>query len=147
MVGRSWAWWPLVPFALLLSGCTLGEWLTDNRLTWLWVVLPLAGFLFAGGVLAHWRRLLSLEDWRLDGSPLLPDAGRIYRMGLLIWFGIVVLFGVANLLVPDHDSHQVILNTLGWFSGALVGSGLGMYFGVRQAEKRYASQTVREVTR
>ncbi|HZF12674.1 MAG TPA: hypothetical protein VFE33_28115 [Thermoanaerobaculia bacterium] len=144
---RFWSSWSLVLVALPLSGCMASELLNDNRLTWLWGVLPFAGFTFAAWVLAHWRRLLGLEAWRLDRSPSLPAAGRFYRIGLGVWLVTVVLFALGNALVPDHDSRQVVWNVLGWFTGALLGVGLGIYIGIRQAEKRYAVQIHPEVAR
>ncbi len=144
---RFFSWWPLILVTLPLSGCWAGEVLNDDRLTWLWVVLPLAGFTFAGAVLAHWRRYLNLAAWRLDHSPSLPATGGFYGKGLALWLVTVVLFLIANVLVPNHDSRQVVWNVLGWLTGALAGVGLGIYLGIRQAEKKYATQTVPEVAR
>jgi hypothetical protein len=59
----------------------VGELLNDNRMTWLWVALPFIGFTFAGGVLTHWHRFLSLKTWQLDRSPSLPTTGGYYLKG------------------------------------------------------------------
>jgi hypothetical protein len=59
----------------------------------------------------------------------------------------VVLFAIGNALVPNHDSGQVVWNVLGWFTGALSGVGLGIYLGIRQAEKKYDVQNLPEVVR
>lgn len=142
-----WSCLSLVSVALSLSGCMAGEVLNDNRMTWLWVALPFVGFTFAGGVLAHWRRLLNLKTWRLDHSPVLPTAGGFYLKGLGVWLATVVLFAIVNVLGPYANSSQIVWNVLGWLTGALAGVGLGIYFGIRQAEKKYATQTLAEVVR
>ncbi len=115
---------------LLCSGCT---WMANDRLTWLWLAVPLLGFGLAGFVLIFYRRRSQIVSWDLRSSPEEPSPRKIILRTISIAGVIAIVFAIYNLLL-QMDYAQKGLNIGLWFLGTIIGTALAIFLGLRLAE-------------
>jgi phosphotransferase system glucose/maltose/N-acetylglucosamine-specific IIC component len=119
---------------MLLAGCQVDTTLRSNEFTWLWGVLPFAGFGVVGLILVYYRRKAQIAAWDLRDSPAEPSA-----KGLVIWAlvtaGIIAaIFCSYNFILNNMDFTQKLLNTGLWFFGTILGTALALLLGLKMAE-------------
>ena len=118
--------------SLLCSGCDA---MASDRWTWIWFLIPLLGFGLTGFSLVLYRRKSQISAWDLRASPEVPSARNIVLWTIGIAITVSVSFAIYNLLL-EMDSWQKVLNVGGWSLGAIVGTTLAIYLGLRFAEPR-----------
>lgn len=119
--------------ALSTSGCTLEGLLGTPEQTWLWLAVPLAGFLFIGGTLISLRRRSQLSAWDMAAQSSEPSMHRILLGTVIAAILLVVVFVVLNLRV-EIDPGQRLWNMGLWALGTILGSALSLFLGLRFAE-------------
>jgi amino acid transporter len=122
----------LLPSSLMLlcSGCSA---MANDRLTWLWLAVPLLGFGLAGLVIIFYRRRSQIASWDLRSSPEEPSPRRIILRIISIAGVIAIVFAIYNLLL-QMDYGQKGLNIGLWFLGTIIGTALAIFLGLRLAE-------------
>jgi amino acid transporter len=118
--------------SLLCSGCSAME---SDQWTMVWLLIPLLGFGLAGSYLVFNRRKAQISAWDLRTSPQVPSAKSIVLWTVAIAAAVSVSFGTYNFLL-EMDAWQKVMNVGGWTLGAIVGTTLAIYLGLRFAEPR-----------
>jgi hypothetical protein len=125
--------------ALALAGCQVDDILRNDRQTWLWLVLPLAGFLLVGTFLVSIRRGRQLEMWDLRASAEAPSARRIVMVTLLVAGFLAAVFAVYNLFAVGEIAWMQKLENVGyWLAGTLAGGTGALIGGLKLAERKSA---------
>ncbi|MCB1034173.1 MAG: hypothetical protein KDD47_10110 [Acidobacteria bacterium] len=119
--------------ALATTGCQAETALGSSEQMWLWLAIPLGGFLLIGAFFVWLRRHQQINRWRIDqGEP--PVRGIV--LGLVIAAAIpAVAFIVQNLRV-DVDPRQQMWNIGLWLMGTIAGSTAALLIGLRLAEPK-----------
>ncbi|MFL6194820.1 MAG: hypothetical protein ACJ75H_11660 [Thermoanaerobaculia bacterium] len=123
----------LILVALSLEGCAGDNLVTSDRWTWIWFLIPLLGFGLTGFILVLYRRKSQISSWDLRVTPEVPSAKSIILWTVSIAITVSSSFAIYNLLL-EMDSWQKVLNVGGWFLGAIMGTTLAIYLGLRSAE-------------
>ena len=129
----------MLALALAQAGCEVDEVLRSDRQTWLWLVLPLAGFLLVGTFLVSSRRGRQLDGWDLRTSAEAPSARRIVMVTLLIAGFVAAVFAVYNLFAVGEIAPMQQLENIGyWLAGTLAGGTMALIAGLKLAERKSA---------
>lgn len=124
----------LILLALTSSGCTVENVLGAPDLPWLWLLVPLAGFLFIGGSLVWWRRRAQLSNWDMHSQPSEPSTRFIWMATVVAAITVMTAFLILNLRV-EIDPDQRLLNLRDWAGGTVLGAVLSLLLGLRLAER------------
>ncbi len=127
--------------ALALSGCRrVDAALRSDRETYLWLVLPIAGFALVGTFLINIRRKAQFSSWDLRRSAEEPSLRSITMTTIWIAAGFVLAFAIYDLaLIDDIAFRQKLLNAGFWTAGNLIGGALALLVGLRLAEPARAA--------
>jgi hypothetical protein len=120
---------------LVLAGCRLDDMLRSDRDSYLWLILPAAGFLLAGTALVYYRRKAQFAAWDLRRAAEEPSPRPILLTTIWAAAGLVVLFAAYNRFFLDLIApRQQLLNVGLWTAGTLIGSAVSLLLGLRLAE-------------
>lgn len=121
--------------ALFLSACDAEAILGSADQTWVWLVVPLLGFVLVGAALVYLRRRAQLEAWVLRRDPAEPPARGILFSTIIVGLLLAVAFAIYNLGL-EIDPRQKLWNIGLWFLGTSLGTSLALLLGLRGAERR-----------
>jgi len=120
--------------ALLLTACDAQALLGSAEQMWLWLVVPLFGFLLVGAVLVYFRRRAQLEAWDLRTNPTEPTVKGILLTTIVIGLVLAVAFAIYNFRL-EIDPRQKLWNIGLWFLGTSLGTSVALLVGLTQAER------------
>lgn len=124
----------LPPLVISLGGCRSSSALNAADQTWLWLVVPLGGFILIGGVIVWSLRRRQLRRWDIATQPREPSTRTILVGTVIAAIAILVVFVVLNLRV-DIDPGQRLVNLGLWALGTIVGTTLSLALGLKVAEQ------------
>lgn len=118
----------------LLTGCRE---IADDRLTWLWAVIPFVLFGLGGGTWVVFRRRRELERWDLRAQPLPPDgSGTVIR--LIVFASVLTLaFVIVDFGAAEAANSQKVTNLLWWCVASIIAVPLALLSGRLFAERGY----------
>lgn len=121
--------------ALSLSACDAEALLGSAEQMWLWLAVPLLGFLLVGMILVYVRRRSQLEVWDLRDNPTEPAVKGILLTTIIVGLVLAVAFAVYNFRL-DIDPRQKLWNIGLWFLGTTLGTSVALLLGLNRAERR-----------
>lgn len=124
-----------LPALLLLAGCDAEALLAAPEQMWLWLAVPLLGFLLAGATLVFVSRKSQIRHWDLASSPIEPGVKSILVWTIAIGAVVAILFIIYNLRL-EIDPRQKIWNIGLWLLGTIVGSVGALLSGLSLAEPK-----------
>jgi uncharacterized membrane protein YbhN (UPF0104 family) len=119
--------------AFSLTACDSEALLGSAGQMWLWLVVPLLGFVLVGAVLVYFRRRAQLEAWDLRRDPTEPAVRGILLTTIVIGLVLAVAFAIYNFRL-DIDPRQKIWNIGLWFLGTSLGASVALLLGLTRAE-------------
>ncbi len=125
----------LLPLTLLLSGCQLETVYGASENKWLWIVIPLAGFVVVGSMLIWMSRERQLRQWDLAISPSDPSVKKILLWTVGVAGALALVFIVQNFFF-NIDGTQKLVNVGLWLLGSLGGVAIALYIGLNMAEPK-----------
>lgn len=120
--------------ALSLTACDSEAILGSAEQMWLWLVVPLLGFLLVGAVLIYVRRRAQLEGWDLRRDPTEPTVKGILLATIVIGLVLALAFAIYNFRL-EIDPRQKIWNIGLWFLGTTLGTSVALLLGLTRAER------------
>lgn len=120
--------------ALFVTGCDSEALLGSAEQMWLWLVVPLLGFVLAGGVFVYVRRRGQLEAWDLRKDPTEPTVKGILMTTIVIGLLLAIVFAIYNVRL-EIDPRQKLWNIGLWFLGTLLGTSVALLLGLNRAER------------
>jgi len=120
--------------ALSLTACDTQALLGSAEQMWLWLVVPLFGFVLVGAVLIYVRRRAQLEAWDLRTNPTEPTVKGILLTTIVIGLLLAVAFAIYNFRL-EIDPRQKLWNIGLWFLGTSLGTSVALLVGLTQAER------------
>lgn len=124
-----------VLLVFLLTGCRE---IADDRLAWLWGVIPFILFGLGGGSWVAFRRRRELERWDLRAQPLPPDgSGTVIR--LIVFASVLTLaFVTVDFSAAGAATSQKVTNLLWWCIVSIIAVPLALLLGRLIAERGYS---------
>lgn len=120
--------------ALFVTGCDSEVLLGSAEQMWLWLVVPLFGFILAGGVFVYVRRRGQLDAWDLRKHPTEPTVKGILVATVVVGLLLAIVFAVYNIRL-EIDPRQKLWNIGLWFLGTLLGTAVALLLGLNRAER------------
>lgn len=122
--------------ALAATGCDAEALLGSADQMWLWLLVPLLGFVLVGAIVVYVRRRSQLEAWDLRTSPTEPTVKGILLTTIVVGLILAVAFAIYNFRL-EIDPRQKLWNIGLWFLGTILGTSLALIFGLTQAERSH----------
>lgn len=119
---------------LPLTACDTEALLGSTEQMWLWLVVPLVGFLVAGAILVYVRRRTQLERWDLRENPTEPAVKGILVTTIVIGLVFAIAFAIYNFRL-EIDPRQKLWNIGLWFLGTILGTSVALLLGLTRAER------------
>ena len=118
---------------LFVAGCQAETVLGSSQQMWMWLFIPLVGFLCIGAFFVWLRRLRQMRRWRVDqGEP--PVRGII--LGVVIAGAVPAVVFIVQNLRAEVDPRQQLWNIGLWLMGTIAGCTTALLIGLRTAEPR-----------
>lgn len=119
--------------ALSLTACNGEEMLGTSERMWLWLVVPLCGFVLVGAALAVVRRRAQLDLWDPRRDQPEPAVRRILLAAIIVGLILAGAFTAYNFHL-GIDPRQKLWNIGLWFLGTVLGTSVALTLGLRRAE-------------
>lgn len=117
-----------------LTACDSQALLGSAEQMWLWLVVPLLGFVLVGAVLVYFRRRAQLEAWDLRVNPTEPTVKGILLTTIVVGLVLAVVFAIYNFRL-EIDPRQKLWNIGLWFLGTSLGTSVALLVGLTRAER------------
>jgi len=121
--------------ALCVTACYAEETLGSTDQMWLWLVVPLLGFVLVGASLVYIQRRAQLEAWTVQRDRTEPTVKGILLTTIVIGLILAVAFAVYNFQL-EIDPRQKLWNIGLWFLGTSVGTPVALLLGLHRAGRR-----------
>jgi len=124
-----------VMVALSVTACDARTILGSAEQTWLWLVVPLLGFVMVGASLVYFQRRAQLRAWNQKRDRTEPTVKGILLTTVVIGLVLAVVFAVYNFRL-EIDPRQKLWNIGLWFLGTLLGMSAAFLLGSRRKNPR-----------